>query len=136
MRISDWSSDVCSSDLQGLGVTLRRSNAGRRDRTFELVSEAKRSNYTSFEALTGRVGVRWSYDSTPLWQKKLTYADVAELIATSENDYDFARVQRVRNFYTILGRRSEEHTSELQSLMPISYAVSILQTTIHPHQHH
>src|SRR3546814_16939852 len=90
MRISDWSSDVCSSDLQGLGVTLRRSNAGRRDRTFELVSEVARSNYDAFEALTGRVGVRWSYDSTPLWQKKLTHAYGAEIIATSEDDYDFA----------------------------------------------
>src|SRR3546814_5187863 len=37
-----------------------------------------------------------------------------------------------------LGRRSEEHTSELQSLMRISYAVFCLKkktTTSHPHTH-
>src|SRR3546814_9169784 len=61
---------VAGTQEQGLGVTLRRSNAGRRDRTFELVSEAKRSNYNA---------------------------------------------------------RSEEHTSELQSLMRISYAVFCLK---------
>src|SRR3546814_19650042 len=105
MRISDWSSDVCSSDLQGLGVTLRRSNAGRRDRTFELVSEVARSNYDAFEALTGRVGVRWSYDSTPLWQKKLTHAYGAEILATSADDYDFERGPRVRDFYRSAERR-------------------------------
>src|SRR3546814_1707578 len=61
MRISDWSSDVCSSDLgvlgtleQGIGATLRRSNAGRRDRTFELVTEVTRSSYDAFNAITGR----------------------------------------------------------------------------------
>src|SRR3546814_3227076 len=96
MRISDWSSDVCSSDLlegswthrnllppegaltfrgvlgtleQGVGATLRRSNAGRRDRTFELVTEVTRSTYDAFNAITGRVAARVSYDSTPIWQK-------------------------------------------------------------------
>lgn len=88
---------------QALGVTMRRSNAGRRDRTFELIGEAKRSNYNAFEALTGRIGARISYDSTPIWQKKLTYAYGVELIATSEDDYDFTLGARSRDFYTILG---------------------------------
>src|SRR3546814_3049700 len=34
------------------------------------------------------------------------------------------------------GRRSEEHTSELQSLMRISYAVFCLKKKIHTHTHH
>src|SRR3546814_15035855 len=70
---------VAGTQEQGLGVTLRRSNAGKRDRTFELVGEATRSNYDAFEAITGRIGARISYDSTPIWQKKLTYAVGAEL---------------------------------------------------------
>jgi translocation and assembly module TamA len=83
---------VLGTQEQGLGATLRRSNAGQRDRTFELVTEATRSNYNAFEAITGRVAVRVSYDSTPIWQKKFTYAYGAELIATREDDYDFTRV--------------------------------------------
>src|SRR3546814_2259229 len=34
------------------------------------------------------------------------------------------------------GLRSEEHTSELQSLMRISYAVFCLKQKIHKHKHH
>jgi len=108
---------VAGTQEQGLGVTLRRSNAGRRDRTFELVSEATRSNYNAFEVLTGRVGVRWSYDSTPLWQKKLTYAYGAEIIATSEDDYDFTRGERVRDFYTILGLTGQVGVDRTDSLL-------------------
>src|SRR5690606_23865080 len=80
---------VAGTQEQGIGATLRRSNAGRRDRTLELVVEATRSNYNAFEALTGRIGARVSYDSTPIWQKKLTYAYGVDLIATSEDDYSF-----------------------------------------------
>ncbi|MFN4357525.1 autotransporter assembly complex protein TamA [Sphingopyxis alaskensis] len=94
---------VIGTQEQGIGATLRRSNAGRRDRTLELVAEAKRSNYEAFEALTGRVGARISYDSTPIWQKKFTYAYGVELIATREDDYDFATGERSFDFYTILG---------------------------------
>src|SRR3546814_3745183 len=124
MRISDWSSDVCSSDL---------------------------SNYDAFEAFTGRIAGRISYDSTPIWQKRFTYAYGFELIGTSEDDYDFASAKRQRQTYWMaslpleagfdtsddllnptsgfrltahvspeISFRSEEHTSELQSLMRIS----------------
>src|SRR3546814_12513582 len=65
---------VLGTQEQGIGATLRRSNAGRRDRTFELVTEVTRSTYDAFNAITGRVGARVSYDSTPIWQKKFTYA--------------------------------------------------------------
>ncbi len=108
---------VAGTQEQGIGVTLRRSNAGRRDRTFELVSEATRSNYNAFEAITGRVGVRMSYDSTPIWQKKLTYAVGAELIATSEDDYDFTRGVRDRDFYTIFGLSGQVGFDRTDSLL-------------------
>ena len=94
---------VAGTQEQGLGVTFRRSNAGRRDRTFELVGEATRSNYNAFEALTGRIAARVSYDSTPIWQKKLTYAYGVQLIATSEDDYSFLLADRERDaYYTCL----------------------------------
>lgn len=108
---------VVGTQEQGVGVTLRRSNAGRRDRTFELVSEATRSNYNAFEAITGRVAAKISYDSTPIWQKKLTYAFGAELLATSEDDYDFALGARNRDFYTIFGLLGQVGIDRTDSLL-------------------
>ncbi|APZ97989.1 hypothetical protein BWQ93_05460 [Sphingopyxis sp. QXT-31] len=94
---------IAGTQEQALGVTFRRSNAGRRDRTFELIAEASRSDYNAFEALTGRVGARVSRESTPIWQKKLTYAYGLDLIATSEDDYDFLLADRTRSVYYIAG---------------------------------
>lgn len=108
---------VLGTQEQGIGATLRRSNAGRRDRTFELVAEAKRSNYDAFEALTGRVGARVSYDSTPIWQKKFTYAYGVELIATREDDYDFVTGDRAFDFYTIFGLSGQVGMDRTDSLL-------------------
>src|SRR3546814_18358751 len=105
MRISDLSSDVCSSDL------------GRRDRTFELVTEVTRSTYDAFNAITGRVAARVSYDSTPIWQKKFTYSYGVELIATREDDYDFATGDRSYDFYTILGLTGQVGLDRTDSLL-------------------
>src|SRR3546814_12881105 len=72
MRISDWSSDVCSSDLrnlfptegaviasviagtqeQGASGTFRRSNAGKRDKTFQTGIAVNHQNYDAYEAYT------------------------------------------------------------------------------------
>ena len=41
---------------QGAGVTFRRANAGRRDRTVELGLNASHTNYDAFEAFTGQAG--------------------------------------------------------------------------------
>src|SRR3546814_8493456 len=50
-------SGVASTQEQGLGVTLRHSNAGPRDRTFAMGLGGNRSNYNPFTAPTGRAGV-------------------------------------------------------------------------------
>ncbi|WP_231729223.1 MULTISPECIES: autotransporter assembly complex protein TamA [unclassified Sphingopyxis] len=108
---------VIGTKEQGVGVTLRRSNAGKRDRTFELITEATRSRYNAFNAITGRVAARMSYDSTPIWQKKLTYALGAELIATREDDYDFTRGVRENDFYTIFGVSGQVGIDRSNSLL-------------------
>ncbi len=108
---------VLGTQEQGIGATLRRSNAGRRDRTFELVTEVTRSTYDAFNAITGRVGARVSYDSTPIWQKKFTYAYGVELIATREDDYDFATGERSYDFYTILGLTGQVGMDRTDSLL-------------------
>ncbi len=92
---------IAGTQEQGLGVTFRRSNAGRRDRTFQVLANASRSNYDAFEAFTGTLGVRWSYDSTPIWQKRFTYAYGGELIGTNEDTYDFEAGERRRKTYGI-----------------------------------
>ena len=87
---------------QGLGATFRRSNAGRRDRSVELGLDARHSNFDAFEAFTGRLAGRISYDSTPIWQKRLTYSYGAEIIGTNEQDYDFdLGTLRRRTFYLL-----------------------------------
>jgi translocation and assembly module TamA len=108
---------VAGTKEQGVGATLRRSNAGRRDRTFELVTEVTRSNYDAFNAITGRVGARVSYDSTPIWQKKFTYAYGAELLASREDDYDFDVGDRRYDFYTILGLTGQVGMDRTDSLL-------------------
>jgi translocation and assembly module TamA len=108
---------VLGTNEQGVSATFRRSNAGRRDRTFEVVTEATRSRYDAFNAITGRVAARISYDSTPIWQKKLTYAFGAELIATREDDYDFTLGQRTYDFYTIFGLNGQVGIDRTDSLL-------------------
>src|SRR3546814_1399272 len=117
MRISDWSSDVCSSDLRATfgerqdrlqlvgghraqrmrgdpdrGV-MRQQRAGRFDEAGEAVDIGHEATLAGRRWRAAEIGVRVEY-------RKQCQPD---------------------------SRRSEEHTSELQSLMRISYAVFCLK---------
>ncbi len=92
---------VGGTQEQGLGATFRRSNAGRRDRTFSIIANASHQNYDAYEAYIGTLAVRWSYDSTPIWQKKFTYSYGGELTGTNEDVYDFALNRRRRGTFFI-----------------------------------
>jgi translocation and assembly module TamA len=94
---------IAGTQEQGAGVTFRRSNAGQRDRTFELTAEALHSDYEAYNAYTGRLAAKISRDSTPLWQKKLTYALGVQLLASGEEDYDFSVGTRRRRTFYIAG---------------------------------
>src|SRR3546814_1643615 len=110
MRISDWSSDVCSSDLEAAGNHL---HGGR-----ELAD--LRAHAHGDAAAADQGGGESEAD--------------AELL---EDDGDGVLVLRHRDGELTASeeagclagdsRRSEEHTSELQSLMRISYAVFCLK---------
>src|SRR3546814_1035208 len=95
MRISDWSSDVCSSDL----FLLRRGNV--------VVEVPVHAAYLERGA---RVGGQQGH--RPGMVQAQILDDGAGL------DDGTAGVDQHRE-----APRSEEHTSELQSLMRISYAV-------------
>ncbi len=94
---------VAGTQELGVGTTFRRSNAGQRDRTLELTAEALRSDYEAYDAYTGRLAARISRDSTPIWQKRLTYAAGIELLASGEKDYNFATGTRERRTFYIGG---------------------------------
>ena len=93
---------VAGTQEQGLSGTFRRSNAGKRDRTVTLIASANHSNYDAFNAFTGTLSGRISYDSTPIWQKKFTYSYGFELTGTNQSVYDFGVGNRVRKTYGIL----------------------------------
>ena len=94
-------SAVAGTQEQGLGATFRRSNAGQRDRTFEVGINALHANYDAYEAFTGRIGGLVSYVSTPIWQKRITYAYGAEIIGSIEEDFDLDLGRRVDRTYFI-----------------------------------
>src|SRR3546814_8640578 len=99
MRISDWSSDVCSSDL-AVRVALDEVRARYGNRIASVIHLA------AYYDISG--------DPNPLYDK-VTVQGTRRLI-------DGLQSFEVEQFV-----RSEEHTSELQSLMRISYAVFCLK---------
>src|SRR3546814_10618550 len=109
MRISDWSSDVCSSDLQfagGVAGNVLDAQAGVE------VALAGREQH----AVGHHAGA-------------IAFQAHVEFVAR-ERGTEFevqAAVLGVLGEYGIGAQRSEEHTSELQSLMRISYAVFCLK---------
>ena len=98
---------VAGTQEQVLGATFRRANAGSRDRTVELTVEAFRTDYEAYDAYTGRIAGRISRDSTPLWQKRLTYAFGVEALATGETDFDPATGTRTRRTYYVAGANGQ-----------------------------
>lgn len=102
---------------QGLGVTFRRSNAARRDRTVELALDARHSRFDAYEAFTGQLSGRISYDSTPIWQKRLGYSYGFELLGTNEQDYDFELAERRRRTFYVLALPGQVRFDTSNSLL-------------------
>src|SRR3546814_6575492 len=130
MRISDWSSDVCSSDLylwqhvleeNGFDVTLEQLDVaptfvgvaeGDLDLFFDTWLPITHEDYwTQYGDQVEDLGV-W-YDNAKLTIAVPEYVDATTIADLAGMEDTFGR--------------SEEHTSELQSLMRISYAVFCLQ---------
>src|SRR3546814_4104194 len=120
MRISDWSSDVCSSDLSPEPTIDLRAPA--RSFASRSRSSSNRRARSTFIALA----LFLCCDFSSCW---LTTSPVGRwVIRTAESVVltDWPPGPDERN--TSMRRRSEEHTSELQSLMRISSAVFCLKT--------
>src|SRR3546814_3835031 len=133
MRISDWSSDVCSSDLANGSQAARLHPAGgRRACGPGYGSDASGRSGSRHSDVSGGSGRRHSHVATTAMQA-MPVAAIHRRGAVSSMITPQAAMASV-------AIRSEEHTSELQSLMRISYAVFCLkkkksnnQTIIHHH---
>src|SRR3546814_6629503 len=105
MRISDWSSDVCSSDLHF----------------------ASHHVHPFLDAEHGRLGgIGRDADHQPVDQVRAAPDDVH----MAERDRIEGSGINAGACHNFPQNRSEEHTSELQSLMRISYAVFCLKKKI------
>src|SRR3546814_1430177 len=104
MRISDWSSDVCSSDL----ADRRREAAEAGFAAFPdlrlIASTARHTVTADHHRIAARVDLR----DGPHQTDEVDVTGIVDRIGAGD------------------AFRSEEHTSELQSLMRISYAVFCL----------
>src|SRR3546814_4321553 len=144
MRISDWSSGVCSSDLPGRASSTATTSAGARSSASAaacrsgfsrellpllLPCEAAPAKACGFEspaavpldgedALRARLALEHRHPLTRHPQARLVQHAQARQVARVGGGDDRCN-RRVA--------RSEEHTSELQSLMRISYAAFCLQ---------
>ncbi|AQR75630.1 hypothetical protein BXU08_02595 [Sphingomonas sp. LM7] len=94
-------SAVLGTQEQGISGTFRRSNAGQRDRTFQMQAGINHSDYAAYESYTGTLAVRWSRDSTPIWQKRWTYFYGAELVGSNEDQYNYNKGARDRGTWLI-----------------------------------
>src|SRR3546814_5842303 len=107
MRISDWSSDVCSSDL-GVQMPIPQS-------------------VTASSALTQRQAYSGELPLSSFERLREVLVDDAGVLQVELHAEKSRGAKRLQG--TVNGElRSEEHTSELQSLMRISYAVFCLKT--------
>src|SRR3546814_10637643 len=116
MRISDWSSDVCSSDLVHSSLQKERwsSPVHRSARHWPISTRSRIASYCRryprYFRRTGSGHKSLPPIAEPPPPRRVPFAPQPE-----------------RPLPLCRHRRSEEHTSELQSLMRISYAVFCLK---------
>src|SRR3546814_1316222 len=118
MRISDWSSDVCSSDLipVTIGASVESDQFGNEARIGRL---GFRSGGFEMQPLSLPQAMEHSVDAS--WGLvRMMATGVAQIVVGDRSIRELGGPLRI-------AQRSEEHTSELQSLMRISYAVFCLK---------
>ncbi|WP_157073591.1 autotransporter assembly complex protein TamA [Sphingomonas soli] len=94
-------SGVVGTQEQRASAAFRRSNAGQRDRTFQTSLSLNHQNYDAYESYTGTLAIRWSRDSTPIWQKRWTYFYGAEIVGSNEDRFNYSRAKRDRGTWLI-----------------------------------
>src|SRR3546814_3327962 len=139
MRISDWSSDVCSSDLrrpprrrtQHEFVRVRRLGGRREDRVARAARAEGQPAVAQEDLLVVHRARAGAGEVGHVVADRIVVAtieapDLAAAVTHQVVDHAQPRRELPVEGEDLL--RSEEHTSELQSLMRISYAVLCLKT--------
>src|SRR3546814_7117092 len=111
MRISDWSSDVCSSDLH-----FQDHDVDMED-IWPIVGRGEPLDWGRL-CERNRIVILADAGAGKTWELK---AEAERLTQRGRTSF-FIRIEDIDESF-----RSEEHTSELQSLMRISYAVFCLK---------
>src|SRR3546814_2254334 len=111
MRISDWSSDVCSSDLLEI--------IGLRDPHAQDVRPRFADHLQRIDDIAEALG---HFAALPVEREAVRQHRIIGRAAARAAAFEKRGLEP-----TAMLVRSEEHTSELQSLMRISYAVFCLQ---------
>src|SRR3546814_5958200 len=119
MRISDWSSDVCSSDLS---YDLA-DDADRADRA-QLRADPRDAKPALADRLSGR---RPRGRADGVGHDHLADQGAGAQARAQGTGIGLSLAAGLGGAGRDPGRRSEEHTSELQSLMRLSYAVFCLK---------
>src|SRR3546814_1858340 len=127
MRISDWSSDVCSSDLD-IGRTVHRHHAVHRQLVIEdaenrLLHFTRIGRSTDQDQLFGKIDGDHGFTAAAV---ALGIGPEAGQIDDGEFRHEIGKLGRLWADQQ-RANRSEEHTSALQSLMHNSYAVFCLK---------
>src|SRR3546814_3391683 len=120
MRISDWSSDVCSSDL--LRAAGHPADAYRLDRSMSAAPCSRPMRSARYARISSSCSSPGSGRSSP--QSCATMPIASSPVGSTRRDRTFWKGGDTDNAEQ---NRSEEHTSEFQSLMRISYAVFCLK---------
>src|SRR3546814_5057318 len=132
MRISDWSSDVCSSDLFAIGVVA----GGGDHRAYRLFGRRTGRSVRGQAEIAGCALVQCGaaiVEVHAILSFRLHALDAVSVrwFPLHDSQTDRGRQHLCSRSASVLGVRaaasrvvrSEEHTYELQSLMRISYAV-------------
>src|SRR3546814_1885764 len=116
MRISDWSSDVCSSDCPDDNHSLSEFLRGR----------ALFASGLGVEEINAREAAGWTFRKTRI-SEQFDFSAAKAVLPEGADLLLLLRKNGTLRFFTHASRptpeRSEEHTSEIQSLLRISYAV-------------
>ena len=93
---------IAGTQEQGVAGTFRRSNAGKRDKTFQTGVLLNHQNYDAYEAFTAGLNISWARQSTPIFQKRWTYTYGAEVLLSNEQTtIDLATAEKRRLTYFI-----------------------------------
>ena len=106
---------IAGTNEQNLAVRFRRNNWGKRDRALLLQFEAGRRDFEAFEGYTARLHGLVTRESTPIWQKRWTYAYGAEILATNENRVGNATVSLSDAYFIggLIGQLGHDRSNSL-----------------------